>query len=202
MIIRDLSTGLDDSTGHPIWRLVEAPVGAPGTPAYAVTVPIFDSWIDLSPASWISASTGCGLNNPGCPGGDYTYETCWCSCQADTSGTVSVDVAADNQAAVFINNILAPGGAIPTPTPPGTEFKGTAHVAFSYAPGAERNCLQIRVTNFSAGATALDVMGSVTMRAIGTGECAGDILPATATPTATPTRTATPTKTTIVSPPT
>ena len=165
-----------------------------------MVVPLFDSWIDLSPASWISPSAGCGTNSPGCPTGIYTYETCWCQCAANTTGTVSLDIAADNEAVVLFNGSIAPGGAIPTPTPPGTEFKGSAHVAFTYEPGLEKNCLQIQVTNFDAGsATAMVLSGTVTgVHAQNGGECAAEN---TATPTPTRTRTSTPTKTSIAPPP-
>jgi hypothetical protein len=166
-----------------------------------VSVPIFDSWINLSPVSWISASTGCGVNDPGCPTGVYTYETCWCQCAG--GGSVSLDVAADNEAIVFFNNSLAPGGAIPTPTPPGTEFKGTAHVAFPYEAGGAINCIQIEVTNFDDGsATALLVSGMVTgINAPNGGECAADVIPTPpSTATRTPSRTPTRTKTSVIDP--
>lgn len=101
---------------------------------------------------------------------------------------------------MFFNNVVAPGGgAIPTPTPPGTEFKASAHVAFVYEVGSDRNCLQIQVTNFDAGsATAVALSGLVAdIRAENGGEC-----PAGLTATFTPTRTATPTstKTSIINP--
>lgn len=172
-------------------------MGAPATPAFAVSVPIFDSWIDLSPASWISPSTGCGTNTPGCPTGVYTYETCWCQCAG--GGSVSLDIAADNEAIVLFNGSLAPGGAIPTPTPPGTEFKGSAHVAFFYEAGLAVNCLQIQVTNFDNGsATAMALSGTVMgIHAQSGGECAAMLTPLP-TATATPTRT----RTSSIDPPT
>lgn len=182
-----------DSSGHSIWRLIAAPAGAPATPAFAVAVPIFDSWINLSPASWISPSAGCGTNSPGCPIGVYTYETCWCQCAPNTDGMVSLDIAADNEAVVLFNNVVAPGGAIPTPTPPGTEFKGTAHVAFVYGAELTKNCLQVQVTNFDAGsATAMVLAGSVTgVGALNGGECPAESTATPAPPTPTSTRTPT-----------
>jgi hypothetical protein len=196
-----------DSAGHSIWRLIAAPAGAPSTPAFAVVVPIFDSWINLSPASWISPSAGCGVNNPGCPTGLYTYETCWCQCLPGTDGSVSLDIAADNEAIVLFNNVIAPGGgAIPTPTPPGTEFKGTAHVAFVYGASLTKNCLQVQVENFDVGsATAMVLSGTVTgIGALSGGECAAEstITPSMPTTTPTPTRTRTRTPTTDIINPT
>lgn len=159
----ELNTAWSDATGSigsigsysTSWNVIQDPSPLTGEPRPSSVVSNYPGWGGPLPNSrWISGHQNVGES----ASGDYTFERCFCVREGAQGLRLVLDVFADNQAEIYLNNCLL-GKTIA-----GTAFKNPpSHfdldISECVVPG--KNSLRIKVLNTS-GPVGLDVSGYIT----------------------------------------
>lgn len=157
-LVLDLTTGVDEdgnliAVGDPDddWDVTADPDPNTVEPRDAGVIAPNAAWLTIPGSRWISgAYQG--------PSGDYTYEFCFCLDPRFQDVFLSLDLRADDSAAVFVNgNFL---GSTPDPsfnTPNPTHVETNDASLFQ----AGENCVEVVVSNSGGIVTGLNLAGFV-----------------------------------------
>ena len=170
-LVKNLATGFDDAANSVIaagsnddeWQVLSNPSGSPAHPAVAVNPHVL--WFTPGAGtSWVSDDPGGSYMGPG---GDYTYQICFCLNERFQNPRLNLDLVVDNDLmSVTLNGNPLFTGPLPGPNGwyPGPPFNVNTNDPTFFHPG--KNCVEIVVRNLDygpgGGPTGLLVSGGVT----------------------------------------
>jgi hypothetical protein len=164
-----LNTGFDQASGTPLplgsspggtsdndWQVLNAPI--PG-PAKLVIHPHAAWPAPLANSRWISVDPNSGASIPNLP--VLQFENCFCVNGGASSAELDLQLFADDNAAVFLNDaqIGAPGGSFSNASPLHVQVTGAVGGTGPFKIG--ENCLRVDVRDIGGVVTGLDLTGTV-----------------------------------------